>query len=259
MVSRPVLSKVIGDLVTTSCHCSHDVRGIRGRALLTVESDSGLKPAYYFTFVPDASPAASHSKATRYRDLADASGKQRPYSSDENALLVQLKEREGLPWSEIAKHFPARNAMSLQVHYSRRLCRKPVSWSGKQRSSRKTNAPLLQSTMQGAKTTRRPRQGRPCSGSGMCGMRDEQEWEVEQILASQILEGKLHYQVEWKGYEPDHTWYPAHGFKGAPYKIQNFHRAFPDQPGPPKRLVELLASWEAGRELEDIADDDLPE
>lgn len=92
-----------------------------------------------------------------------------------------------------------------------------------------------------------------------CDVRDEQEWEVEQIMASRISRGKLQYQAEWTGCEPDHTRYPAHGFKGAPYKIQDFHRAFPDQPGPPRRLAEWLASWEAGQELEDTANDDLPE
>jgi hypothetical protein len=36
----------------------------------------------------------------------DTSGKQKPYTSDENALLVRLKEREGMLWVEIAAHFP---------------------------------------------------------------------------------------------------------------------------------------------------------
>ncbi|PKX99501.1 uncharacterized protein P174DRAFT_353064, partial [Aspergillus novofumigatus IBT 16806] len=51
----------------------------------------------------------------------DTSGKQKPYTSDENALLVRLKEREGMPWAEIAAHFPKRSASSLQVHYSTKL------------------------------------------------------------------------------------------------------------------------------------------
>ncbi|OGM39394.1 hypothetical protein ABOM_012139 [Aspergillus bombycis] len=88
---------------------------------------------------------------------------------------------------------------------------------------------------------------------------EEREWEVEQILASRIWRGKLQYQAQWKGCDFDPTWYPARGFKGAPYKIQNFHGVFPDQPGPPKRLTEWLEGWEAGRELEDVPDDDLPE
>jgi hypothetical protein len=38
--------------------------------------------------------------------LADTLGKQKLYTLDENTLLVQLKEREGMLWAEIAAHFP---------------------------------------------------------------------------------------------------------------------------------------------------------
>ncbi|KAB8077633.1 hypothetical protein BDV29DRAFT_188517 [Aspergillus leporis] len=58
---------------------------------------------------------------------ADTSGKQKPYTSDENALLVRLKEREGMPWAEIAAHFPERSASSLQVHYSTKLRHKATT------------------------------------------------------------------------------------------------------------------------------------
>ena len=88
---------------------------------------------------------------------------------------------------------------------------------------------------------------------------DEGEWEVEQILASRICRGKLQYQARWKGCDADPTWYPARGFKRAPYKIQNFHGVFLDQPGPPRRLTKWLEAWEAGHDLEDVPDDDLPE
>ncbi|KAL3413031.1 MYB DNA binding domain protein [Aspergillus fumigatus] len=36
-----------------------------------------------------------------------------PYTSDENALLVRLKEREGMLWAEIATYFPEQSASSL--------------------------------------------------------------------------------------------------------------------------------------------------
>ncbi|KAH1303351.1 hypothetical protein KXX47_008781, partial [Aspergillus fumigatus] len=96
------------------CNYSLTIQEIRGRAILTVES-SGLKLAYYLTFVPDAIPMLPQTPPT------DTSGKQRPYTSDENALLVRLKEREGMLWAEIAAHFPERSASSLQVHYSTKL------------------------------------------------------------------------------------------------------------------------------------------
>ena len=87
---------------------------------------------------------------------------------------------------------------------------------------------------------------------------DEEEWEVEEIVASRIFRDKLQYQVQWKGCEFDVAWYAAHGFKGAPYKVQTFHETFPDQPGPPKRLKEWIQSWQSGQELPDVPDDDLP-
>jgi hypothetical protein len=40
------------------------------------------------------------------------SGSKVPYLSDKNALLVQLREREALPWSQIADYFPGRSVAS---------------------------------------------------------------------------------------------------------------------------------------------------
>ncbi|KUM57195.1 hypothetical protein ACN42_g9996 [Penicillium freii] len=53
------------------------------------------------------------------------------YTSDENALLVRLKEKEAMSWSEITTHFPGRNMSSLQVHYSTKLRYKASSRSGR--------------------------------------------------------------------------------------------------------------------------------
>ncbi|KAH1391647.1 hypothetical protein KXV70_006897 [Aspergillus fumigatus] len=115
--SKPMakpLRHSLGGSDPVPCNCSLAIQEIRGRAILTVES-SGLKLAYYLTFVPDAIPMLPQTPPT------DTSGKQRPYTSDENALLVRLKEREGMLWAEIAAHFPERSASSLQVHYSTKL------------------------------------------------------------------------------------------------------------------------------------------
>ncbi|CDM27846.1 Homeodomain-like [Penicillium roqueforti FM164] len=40
---------------------------------------------------------------------------------DEDERLIELKEKRGLPWSRIVKHFPGRTKGSLQVRYSTRL------------------------------------------------------------------------------------------------------------------------------------------
>lgn len=88
------------------CDYSCAVHEVCGRAILTVES-SGQKPVYYFMFVPDVQPLLSQ------KPVAEISGKQGPYTSDENALLVRLKEREGMLWAEIAVYFPKRSTSSL--------------------------------------------------------------------------------------------------------------------------------------------------
>ncbi|KGY14981.1 hypothetical protein PABG_12093 [Paracoccidioides brasiliensis Pb03] len=63
----------------------------------------------------------------------------------------------------------------------------------------------------------------------------ENEWEVEHILASRINQGKLQYQVHWKGFDEDSSPYPAHDFKGSPHAIRDFHEANPTKAGPPRR------------------------
>jgi hypothetical protein len=99
----------------------HVIDEVRGRAILTVES-SGQKLAYYFTFVPDASPLLTQTPST------DTSGKQRPCTSDESALLVRLKEREGnavggdccpVPWTKrILAPSPLLNKIMPQGNHS---------------------------------------------------------------------------------------------------------------------------------------------
>ena len=37
----------------------------------------------------------------------------------------------------------------------------------------------------------------------------EDEWEVDEILASKTIRGSLYYWASWKGYDPNPTWYSA--------------------------------------------------
>lgn len=130
----------IGDCNSPVSDCAPENRNILGRAILTVQSD-GSKPAYFFTFMPETAPSplpdgspSRHSRDDRLTSLGSSvtsSGKQRLYSSEENALLVRLKEREGMSWAEIAEYFPDRSASSIQVHYSTKLRRKTVVGSRK--------------------------------------------------------------------------------------------------------------------------------
>ncbi|KAJ5737245.1 uncharacterized protein N7483_002370 [Penicillium malachiteum] len=62
----------------------------------------------------------------------------RSYSTDEDILLVKLKEEINLSWEEITKHFPGRKSSSLQVHYSTKLkSQKPIRRGGQERKRAK--------------------------------------------------------------------------------------------------------------------------
>ncbi|KAL4935403.1 hypothetical protein BDV06DRAFT_228857 [Aspergillus oleicola] len=68
------------------------------------------------------------------------------------------------------------------------------------------------SSMRGPGNIQGSKKGRPPSGNHnlttvTCNAFNEGEWEVEQILASRVWRGKLQYQVQWKGCDPDLTWY----------------------------------------------------
>ena len=85
---------------------------------------------------------------------------------------------------------------------------------------------------------------------------DNQEWEVEQILNSRLYRRKLQYLVKWVGFDEDHTWYPASDFKGSPHRLRDYHKDYPDRPGPPKRLDEWIRAWENNEDDEDHQDDE---
>lgn len=76
----------------------------------------------------------------------------------------------------------------------------------------------------------------------------DDEWEVDEVLASKLVRKTLKYRVSWKGYDPDPTWYPAWNFTGCPQAIKQFHNNYPNAPGPPKYLDEWLDCWRNGTE-----------
>ena len=71
-----------------------------------------------------------------------------------------------------------------------------------------------------------------------------EEWEVQEILASKLVRGKLMYRTSWVGHDPDPTWYPAANFEGAPHKLQAYHNKYLKRPGPPQELPHWLQAWE---------------
>ncbi|MBW0591809.1 hypothetical protein O181_131524, partial [Austropuccinia psidii MF-1] len=62
---------------------------------------------------------------------------------------------------------------------------------------------------------------------------EEEEWEVSQVLDSNLKRRKLWYLVEWKGFTQDperSTWEPAKTLKNCPDLVKDFHLLYPDKP-----------------------------
>ncbi|KFZ18875.1 hypothetical protein V502_03915 [Pseudogymnoascus sp. VKM F-4520 (FW-2644)] len=92
---------------------------------------------------------ASHAKRSRpalqkqrkrppFRErIVSRPGRHSTYSEDDDELLIQLKEKDKLPWDEIAEYFPERTKGSLQVHYTSKL--KNRSQASKYKKRKTTN------------------------------------------------------------------------------------------------------------------------
>jgi transposase InsO family protein len=79
----------------------------------------------------------------------------------------------------------------------------------------------------------------------------EEEYEVQEVLASRTIKNQLEYRIKWVGYDEDPEWYAASNVKNAPHKLRDYHLANPTRAGPPRRLLEWLKAWE------DDTDDDI--
>ena len=86
----------------------------------------------------------------------------------------------------------------------------------------------------------------------------EQEWEVQEIIASKLVRGQLQYRVEWLGHDEDLEWYPASNFKYSPHKLRDFHLQNQSEAGPPRKLEQWIKAWEDGVDDYDELDDDKP-
>jgi hypothetical protein len=84
----------------------------------------------------------------------------------------------------------------------------------------------------------------------------EDEWEVQEVIASKKRDRKLFYRVQWLGHDEDLEWYPASDLKYAPHKLRDYHYANPQRDGPPARLMDWLKAWEDGEDDYEELDDD---
>ena len=61
----------------------------------------------------------------------------------------------------------------------------------------------------------------------------EVEYEVERVLDSRVVRGKLRYFVDWRGYGPEsRTWEPVEYLAHATDAINRYHRENPHRPSP---------------------------
>ncbi len=61
----------------------------------------------------------------------------------------------------------------------------------------------------------------------------EEEWEVEEVLDSQVKNRKLEYFVKWKGWPiSEQSWQPVENLENAPEEVARFHAKYPDKPSP---------------------------
>ena len=79
---------------------------------------------------------------------------------------------------------------------------------------------------------------------------------MEYILNSLLHRKKLQYLVKWVGFNDNRTWYPASDFKGSPNRLRDFHKDYPDWPGPPKRLNGWIRAWVNDEDDVDRPDDE---
>jgi hypothetical protein len=84
---------------------------------------------------------------------------------------------------------------------------------------------------------------------------EDEEWEVEEILAVKKVRSVLKYRASWVGHDEDPEWYPASDFKYSPHKLRDFHLAHPDLPGPPGKLDSWIKCWEEGLDNYNNLDD----
>ncbi|MBW0542179.1 hypothetical protein O181_081894 [Austropuccinia psidii MF-1] len=66
-------------------------------------------------------------------------------------------------------------------------------------------------------------------------IKEDEEWEVSQILDSKLKRRKLWYLVELKCFSQDperSTWEPAKNIKNCPELVKDFHSLYPDKAAP---------------------------
>ncbi len=84
--------------------------------LIRLRGEEGLSWKEIFKYFPNRSKNALQK---RYYTTLRHSAKLRmqPYTAEEDELLIELKEKQGMAWSEIAQFFPERGESALRHRY----------------------------------------------------------------------------------------------------------------------------------------------
>ena len=80
---------------------------------------------------------------------------------------------------------------------------------------------------------------------------------MNRVLASQVCNNVLQYQVTWEEYNPDSEWYDAEGFIELSQKLKDFYNAYLNKAEPPQRLQVWLNAYRDGKELKPTEEDNL--
>ena len=62
--------------------------------------------------------------------------------------------------------------------------------------------------------------------------KDDQEYEVDEVLDVRRVRGQLKARIKWTGWPEDLEWYPIENLENTPEKLQDFYRANPAKPRP---------------------------
>ena len=78
-------------------------------------------------------------------------------------------------------------------------------------------------------------------------LEDGPEYEVAAILDSKIVRNKLYYLVDWLGYSPSkRTWEPRENVTNTSALLEDFHRQYPEKPGPQSKTTRDTRRFEGG-------------
>lgn len=161
-VDEPALPGVAGDKKHPSSLSDIETIPVRGfltrqillsRVVYSVTFDEQAEHACFSEF-PDRVPSRRENEdVSLYEQPRQKASRPRPRSikflSEDDQLLIDLKERQGLSWKEITKRFPGRSQGSLQVRYCTRLKRrgKGDSLRGCEHLARRSHSPISSATM----------------------------------------------------------------------------------------------------------------